>query len=208
MSNSYRFMLVGILILVTLACSLVQQTVPPTETVMPPSNTPVFTETAVPSNTPVPSDTAAPTATSAPIETPAPVDAAVALQTAMVGTLYAQFGSAAHLSGFLNFYSNPVGTPVESWHDIPIMKEATTGQEFQADIYSYKAAATLKQATDFYTKAAAASNWSCFPPAAGSAGAGAQANHQSTFLCGALSIVIASFDKAPDQVLVVINKAP
>lgn len=212
MSNFYRFMLVGIFILITIACNLAPQAIPPTATAMPPSNTPVFTASAAPSSTPVPSETMEPTATTSATETPAPAsataNAAVALQTMMVGTLSAQFGSSAHLSGFLIFFSNPIGTPVDSWHDIPIMKEATAGQEFQADIYSYKAAATLKQATDFYTKASAASNWSCFPPATGSAGTGTQANHQSTFLCGPLNIIIASFDDAPDEVLVVINKAP
>ena len=106
------------------------------------------------------------------------------------------------------FYSNPVGTPLESWHDIPIMKEASAGQEFQPDIYSYKAATTLKEATDFYNKASASLNWSCFPPANGSAGTGDQATHQTTFLCGPQNIIMASFDKDPNQVLVVINKAP
>jgi hypothetical protein len=117
-------------------------------------------------------------------------------------------GPSAHLIGFLTVYANPTGTPLESWHDIPIMQEATAGQEFQADIYSYKAAATLQQATAFYTKQASTLNWSCFPPASGSSGTGDQANHQSTFLCGPITIAVASFDKDPSQVLVVLNKAP
>jgi hypothetical protein len=124
-----------------------------------------------------------------------------------VGTEAALIGPSAHLIGFLNFYSNPTGTPLESWHDIPIMKEATAGQEFQADIYSYKATATLQQATAFYTKQASALNWSCFPAVSGSSGTGDQANHQTTFLCGPITILIASFDKDPSQVLIVLNKA-
>ncbi len=88
------------------------------------------------------------------------------------------------------------------------MKEATTGQEFQPDIYSYKATATLKQGTNFYKSASNSPHWSCFPTATGSGGTGSQATHSATLLCGSLTIIITSFDNDSDHVLVVVNKAP
>jgi len=211
MSCTQRFILLGIFILTVIACGLIPQSIHATVTAAAASNTPVFTATIVPTNTAIATDTPKPSNTPSPSETSVPLtttfNAIIALQTQMVGTLVVQFGPAMHLSGFLMFYSNPVGTPLESWHDIPIMNQSTTGQEFQSDIYSYKTAATLGQATDFYNKSAASLNWSCFPPTSGSAGTGDQATHQTTFICGPLNIVIASFDNDPNQVLVVINKA-
>jgi hypothetical protein len=206
MARIYRFLLLTVFVLTTVACGAVAQVAPPTETSIPPSETPGFTATTAPSSTPISTDTIQPSDTPVPVTST--IDAALALQTQMMGTSFALMGSSAHLIGFLSFYSNPTGTPLQSWHDVPIMKEANAGQEFQADIYSYKAAATLKQATVFYTSQANSLNWSCFPPASGSSGTGNQANHQTIFLCGPLTILIASFDSDPNQVLVVINKAP
>ena len=205
MSTVYRFSALIALVLTTVACGLMSQAAPPTQTGIPPSDTPAATVTLDSSDTPVSTDTAQPSDT--PVAT-ATVSQLVALQTQIVGTEFALMGPSAHLIGFLNLYSNPAGTPLESWHDIPIMQEATAGQEFQADIYSYKASATLQQATAFYAKQASTLNWSCFPPASGSSGTGDQANHQTTFLCGPITILAASFDKDPSQVLVVLNKAP
>ena len=38
-------------------------------------------------------------------------------------------------------YLNPTGTPVSEWNGIPIMPQATSGQEFTKSTYSYKAPA-------------------------------------------------------------------
>jgi hypothetical protein len=35
-------------------------------------------------------------------------------------------------------YLNPVGAPVSDWNSIPIMPQATAGQEFNKNTYSYK----------------------------------------------------------------------
>lgn len=206
MERIYRFAPLVVFILVTIACNFGTQIAPPAPTIVPPSATPSFTATIAASNTPAPTDTLEPSST--PVQDTPTVDPVHAQQTQLVGTMFAMMGPSAHLMGFVDLYSNPVGAPLESWHDIPIMKEATAGQEFQADIYSYKATATLKQATDFYTKQSRALNWSCFPPSTGSSGTGNNANHQSTFLCGPITILIASFDRDASQVLVVLNKAP
>ena len=46
---------------------------------------------------------------------------------------------------------NPQGTPVEEWRGIPVMPQATAGQEFSANnTYSFKANATAQQVLDFY----------------------------------------------------------
>ncbi len=141
MSTTYRFLALVTLVLTTVACGLMSQVAPPTQTAIPPSDTPASTATIAPSDTPASTNTAQPSDTPAATETANPI---TALQTQLVGTEAALMGPSAHLMGFLNLYSNPAGTPLQSWHDIPIMKEATAGQEFQADIYSYKASATLQ----------------------------------------------------------------
>ena len=49
--------------------------------------------------------------------------------------------------------TNPQGTPVQEWNGIPIMPQATVGQEFNENdtkIYSFKANATAKDVQDFY----------------------------------------------------------
>jgi hypothetical protein len=46
---------------------------------------------------------------------------------------------------------NPQGEPVSEWNGIPVMPQATAGQEFaDSNTYSFKADATVKDATDFY----------------------------------------------------------
>lgn len=211
MSGVYRYSLPVILVSMLAACESMSQVVPPTETAILPSNSPAYTATALPSDTLVPTDTEMVSNTPAPTETPAPQTATwvafVAAQTQMVGTAAAQFGSMAHLSGFSIFYANPVGTPLQSWHDVPIMLEATAGQEFQSDIYSYKATVTLQKATGFYSSQANSLDWSCMQ-ATGTGGIGDQAEHDAEFVCGSFTIVITSFDNDPAHVLVVINKAP
>jgi len=45
---------------------------------------------------------------------------------------------------------DPQGTPVSEWNGIPIMPQATAGQEADANNYSFKFTGTVKDATDFY----------------------------------------------------------
>ena len=46
---------------------------------------------------------------------------------------------------------NPQGEPVSEWNGIPVMPQATAGQEFaDSNTYSFKADATVKEATDYY----------------------------------------------------------
>lgn len=60
----------------------------------------------------------------------------------------------------LGNYFDPQGTPVAEWNGIPIMPQATAGQEFDANNYSYKFSGAVKEAVDFYTAALSGAGWS------------------------------------------------
>jgi hypothetical protein len=48
---------------------------------------------------------------------------------------------------------NPQGTPAQEWRDIPIMAEATAGQEFaETNTYSFKVNATAQEVQEFYNE--------------------------------------------------------
>jgi hypothetical protein len=58
--------------------------------------------------------------------------------------------------------SNPQGTPVQEWNAIPIMPQATVGQEFtenNTNVYSFKATVTAKEVQDFYKEKLTALGW-------------------------------------------------
>lgn len=56
---------------------------------------------------------------------------------------------------------DPQGEPVEEYKGVPIMPEATAGQEFTANsTYSFRADATVEAAQDFYNNAMVAAGWS------------------------------------------------
>ncbi len=57
-------------------------------------------------------------------------------------------------------YLNPTGKPVSNWNDIPIMTQATAGQEFNKNTYSFKAAASATDVQTFYTDQLKALGWS------------------------------------------------
>jgi hypothetical protein len=57
-------------------------------------------------------------------------------------------------------YFNPQGTPVAEWNGIPIMPQATAGQEFDAANYSYKYTGSPKEASEFYSDALGNVGWS------------------------------------------------
>lgn len=53
------------------------------------------------------------------------------------------------LPNFGNLF-DPQGEPVAEWKSIPIMPQATAGQEHDANNYSFKFTGTVKEASDFY----------------------------------------------------------
>jgi len=66
---------------------------------------------------------------------------------------------ASALPDFGNLF-NPQGTPVAVWNEIPIMPQATAGQEVDATNYSFKATATVQEAQDFYNAQLPGLGWS------------------------------------------------
>ena len=65
---------------------------------------------------------------------------------------------------------NPQGDPAKEWKGIPVMSQATAGQEFtDAKSYSFKANATVKDAEDFYNTDMPKLGWSATAGLPGSA---------------------------------------
>lgn len=57
-------------------------------------------------------------------------------------------------------FFNPQGTPVTEWNGIPIMLQATAGQQFNESTYSFKAGVTVQEAYDFYNEQMISLGWS------------------------------------------------
>ena len=90
-------------------------------------------------------------ATALPIETLQALASAVPVETIRAAsTTVSQFG---------NMF-DPQGTPVSEWNGIPIMSQATAGQEFDGGNYSFRFSGTVKDASDFYTAELANAGWS------------------------------------------------
>jgi len=80
----------------------------------------------------------------------------LATQAAPLGTLIADPSA---IPDFENFF-DPQGAPVAEWNGIPVMPQATTGQEFNSNTYSFKANATAQEAQDFYNEQMINLGWS------------------------------------------------
>ena len=63
------------------------------------------------------------------------------------------------LPNFGNMF-DPQGEPVSEWNGIPIMSQATVGQEHDAYNYSFKFTGTAKEAQDFYDAELEGLGWS------------------------------------------------
>jgi len=84
------------------------------------------------------------------IATALPIETLQALPSALpVETLQAV---ASEIPDFENFnYFDPQGTPVSEWMDLPIMPQATAGQEFpDTNTYSFKVDATPQEVKEYY----------------------------------------------------------
>ncbi len=54
----------------------------------------------------------------------------------------------------------PEGAPVQEWKGIPVMPQATAGQEFAAkNTYSFQANVTIQEVQDFYSEKLTALGW-------------------------------------------------
>jgi hypothetical protein len=69
-------------------------------------------------------------------------------------------------------YLNPQGSPVSEWNGIPIMTQATAGEEFSKNTYSYRVSGVQESdVQSFYTDKMKALGWSSpFSAQGGSAG--------------------------------------
>jgi hypothetical protein len=56
-------------------------------------------------------------------------------------------------------YFHPTGTPVEQWNNIPVMPQATAGQEFNDSTYSYTVPTASTDIQDFYNQKMEALGW-------------------------------------------------
>lgn len=55
---------------------------------------------------------------------------------------------------------DPQGTPVQEWRGIPIMSQATAGQEFsENDMYSFRINVTVPEVQEFYVEQLTALGW-------------------------------------------------
>jgi len=131
MSRLTRFLLVFVLIVFILACNTVTRPVRDAQEAV---------ETVQSLATAMPLETLQSFATNMPVET---------LQA--ISSAMPNFGD----------MFNPQGEPVSEWNGIPVMSQATAGQEFaDSNTYSFKADATVKEATDFYGEEMVKLGWS------------------------------------------------
>lgn len=143
MSRLSKYLLLTILILFVLACNAVTQ---------PIQDAQELAETAQSLATALPIETLQAIGTQIPIETLQALPSAVPTLEAVASAL-PDFGS----------YFNPEGTPVSVWNEIPIMPQATAGEEFtDTETYSFKVSATVEEARNFYDTQLPTLGWTSF----------------------------------------------
>ena len=107
--------------------------------------------------------TAQAVASSIPVETLQAIPSAIA-SAIPEGTLEAPPSLMPTAEAFATNFGNmfdPQGTPVQEWRGIPIMPQATAGQEFsENNSYSFKFTGTTKEVQDFYNEQLTALGWS------------------------------------------------
>jgi hypothetical protein len=143
MSRFIKFLSLLILILLILACNTVTQPFSDAQNLAGTaqafaSEMPIETLQAMASQIPVETLEALPSAM--------PSVEALASQLAPLGDMF-----------------NPQGEPASEWNGIPVMSQATTGQDFpDTKSYSFKADATVKEAQDFYNAELEKLGWSSY----------------------------------------------
>ena len=144
MSRFNKFLSLSILIVFILACNTVTRPIEDAQNLAGTAQSfasalPVETLQAIASQIPVETLQALPSA--------APTLEALASQLPPIGDML-----------------NPQGTPVSEWNGIPVMSQATAGQEFaDTNTYSFKVDATVKDAEDFYKAELPDLGWNASP---------------------------------------------
>lgn len=135
MSRLTKFLLLSVLLVFMLACATVTQPIKDAQNL---------------------AGTAQSFVTSLPVETFQALATQAATQIS-ASTLEAIPSSLPDFEG----YFNPQGTPASDWKGIPIMAQATAGQEFtDTSTYSFKADASIKEVQDFYNAQLVEQGWS------------------------------------------------
>ena len=129
MSRIYRFTLLSVLVIATLACGLITNPLNQAKGL---------------------ASTAQAVASSMPIETLQAMASAVPSGIPNIPGL-----------GNVSDYLNPSGKPVSDWNSVPIMTQATAGQEFNKTTYSFKASGIAEtDVQTFYTDKLKTLGWS------------------------------------------------
>jgi hypothetical protein len=141
MSRFTKYLTLSILILFILACSTVTQ---------PFQDVKNLAGTAESFATSMPVETLKALASEIPIETLQALPSSVPTFEALASAL-----------PDISNYFDPQGTPVSEWNGIPVMPQATAGQEFtETKSYSFKVDATSKEVEEFYAAELEKLGWS------------------------------------------------
>ena len=141
MSRLSKILMISMVILFVLACNFVTQ---PVKDVQNLAGTAEAIGTAIPIQT----LQALPSVIASVI--PAETLQAIPSVAPTIQALATQFGNTL----------NPQGAPVEEWKGIPIMPQATAGQEFsENNTYSFRANVTAQEVQDFYKEKLTALGW-------------------------------------------------
>jgi len=140
MSRSSKIVLVSVITVFVLACNFVTQ---------PIRDAQELAQTAQALGTVLPIETLQALGSAVPAETLQALPSAVPTLEALASAL-PDFGNML----------NPQGTPVQEWNGVPIMPQATAGQEFsENNTYSFKAPVTATEVQDFYTQQLTSLGW-------------------------------------------------
>lgn len=129
MSRLYRLLLVSALVLSILACSLISSPINDVEKV---------------------ASTAEAFATAMPVETIEVLSTVIPVQT---------IEALPSMIPDLGNYFDPSGTPIEEWKGIPVMPQATAGEEFGENTYSYTVPASPTEVQAFYNQRMEGLGW-------------------------------------------------
>ena len=163
MTRLTKFTLLFLLILFVLACNAVTQ---------PFNQAKDLAGTAQSIATAMPIQTFQALATQ--IATEIPAGTLEALPSALP-SLEALATNMPNIQGFMN----PTSAPVSEWKGIPVMPQATAGQEdTNSSTYTYKADATVKDAQDYYTTQLQNLGWSSYLNMPGDANGSIQIYHK------------------------------
>ena len=122
MSRIYKLLLVSILAVFILACSLISGPVSEVEKA---------------------ASTAQAFASDIPIETIESIATTLPIQT---------IEALPSMAPEVGKYLDPTGVPVEEWNGIPVMPQATAGEEFGESTYSFTASASATDVQTFYNQ--------------------------------------------------------